>query len=45
MYFFYKGSGLLTRTFESEVYGKTELDVAVLPEGSFFGELPGLLDI
>ena len=36
---------MLTRTIDSKVYGQTELEVARLPEGSFFGELPGLLDI
>ena len=45
VYFFNNGSGMLTKEFESPVYGTTQLEVAVLPEGSFFGELPGLLGI
>ena len=45
IFFINSGSAILTKEFHSPIYGKTELDVAVLPEGSFFGELPGLLGI
>ena len=45
IFFINNGSAVLTKEFDSPIYGKTELDVAVFPEGSFFGELPGLLGI
>ena len=45
MFFFHKGAGMLTRRIDSPVYGRPELDVALLPEGSFFGELPGIINI
>ena len=45
VYFFYKGSAMLTRKFPSSVYGNTELDIVELPEGSWFGELQCYLGI
>ena len=35
----------MTSNFDSEVYEQNKIEVAVLPEGSFFGELPTLLGI
>jgi len=43
VYFFYKGNGILQREFSSMQYGKTTIDAVILPEGSFFGELPAIL--
>ena len=37
--FIYKGSAVITKSFDSPVYGRTQLEVVNLPEGSFFGEL------
>jgi len=45
VYFFYRGAGMLTREFSSDVYGTTQLECGILPEGSFWGELPCLLGI
>ena len=45
LYFIYKGTGLLTSDLVSDCYKRTRLEVATLPEGSFFGELPLLLGI
>ena len=43
LFFFGKGRGVLTRNFRSESYGKFQLEVVELPEGSFYGELCILL--
>ena len=41
--FVYKGSAIITKSFHSPVYGRTQLEVVTLPEGSFFGELAAKL--
>ena len=41
--FIYKGSATVTKSFHSEAYGRTQLEVVILPEGSFFGELAAKL--
>ena len=43
LFFFAKGRGVLTRNFRSKYYGKFQLEVVELPEGSFYGELCILL--
>ena len=45
VYFFYQGSGVLQREFDSKAYGNACIDVVNLPEGSFFGELAVLLNL
>ena len=41
--FVYKGSAIITKSFDSDAYGRTQLEVVILPEGSFFGELAAKL--
>ena len=36
---------MVTKDIKSSAYGDTQLEVVVLPEGSFFGELPAMLGI
>ena len=45
LYFFYRGTAMLTRDFYSDAYGNTRLECGILPEGSFWGELPCALGI
>ena len=45
VYFFYTGCGILVREFESKAYGSASIDVSILPEGSFFGELAVILNL
>lgn len=44
VYFFYNGTGVLQRQFNSKAYGHTTVDAVILPEGSFFGELDVILN-
>ena len=44
VHFFYKGSAKLTKKFTS-VYGETQLEVGILPAGSWWGELIVLLGL
>lgn len=41
--FIYKGSAIVSKSFHSEAYGRTNLEVVNLPEGSFFGEIAAKL--
>ena len=43
LFFFGKGRGVLTQNYRSQTYGKFQLEVVELPEGSFYGELCILL--
>lgn len=42
--FIYKGKVMLTKKFQSS-YGETQLEVAILPAGSFWGEVNSLIGI
>jgi len=42
--FVYKGKIMLTKKFKSS-YGETQLEVAILPEGSFWGEINSLIGL
>ena len=35
----------MTRQLESPVYGDTTLEVVILPDGSYYGEIPVMLGI
>ena len=43
VWFLYRGTAMVTRDFVSSIYGKTQLEIVELREGSWFGELAGLL--